>query len=55
MESFIELEGRNALRRMARGCTCGQCLKGFLSPRMSHGLLYQAHIGYDMLDGGLGM
>lgn len=55
MESFIELEGQNALRRMARGCTCGQCLKGFLSPRMSHALLYQAHIGYDMLDGGLGM
>lgn len=50
MESFIELQGLDALLRMVRGCTCGQCLEGFLSPRMSHALLHQAEIGYDMMN-----
>jgi GNAT superfamily N-acetyltransferase len=50
VKSLIELQGQDALRRIARGCTCGQCLKGFLSPRMSHALISQAQIGHDMMN-----
>nr|KAK5441256.1 hypothetical protein LTR18_007100 [Exophiala xenobiotica] len=49
VESMVKLKGRNALQQIIRGCTCGQCLKGFLSPRMSYALQCQAHHGYDMM------
>ncbi|KAI9696516.1 MAG: hypothetical protein M1820_008144 [Bogoriella megaspora] len=37
------------VERLTFGCTCGQCTKGFLSPRMRHALLCQAQIQYDKL------
>ncbi len=40
---------RNALR-LKYGCTCGQCIGGFLSPRMQFALLSQAEIQYDTLN-----
>jgi hypothetical protein len=49
-ESLVEIQGSNALMKIVGGCTCGQCLKGFLSPRMSHALKCQAEIGHDMMD-----
>ncbi|KAK5239905.1 hypothetical protein LTS06_012628, partial [Exophiala xenobiotica] len=49
VESMVKLKGRNALQQIIRGCTCGQCLKGFLSPRMSYALQCQAHLGYEMM------
>ncbi|KIW33877.1 uncharacterized protein PV07_00692 [Cladophialophora immunda] len=53
VESLGELHDPDALQRIVGGCTCGQCLGGFLSPRMSHALLCQAHLGYDMMNGDL--
>lgn len=38
VDSVVE----DSLLRLIGGCACGQCLKGFLSPRMLHCLLYQA-------------
>ncbi|KAF2501208.1 hypothetical protein BU16DRAFT_449914 [Lophium mytilinum] len=35
--------------RLMYGCTCGICIGGFLSPRMSFALLCQAEINHDML------
>lgn len=35
--------------RLTYGCTCGSCMGGFLSPRMSFALLCQAEISHDML------
>ncbi|KAE8396832.1 hypothetical protein BDV37DRAFT_93183 [Aspergillus pseudonomiae] len=35
------------------GCTCGQCIGGFLSPRMKLALLTKAEILYDMLSYGI--
>jgi hypothetical protein len=32
------------------GCTCGLCIDGFLSPRMSFALLCQAEVTHDMLN-----
>ena len=32
------------------GCTCGECLGGFLSPRMCFAMKCQGEIGYDMLN-----
>ncbi|KAI0855010.1 hypothetical protein F4860DRAFT_522059 [Xylaria cubensis] len=40
---------RKALR-LKYGCTCGQCIGGFLSPRTRFALLCQAEIQYDMLN-----
>src|SRR5881394_1089098 len=37
------------LSRLSMGCTCGQCILGFLSPRMCLALLCQADLNYDML------
>lgn len=37
-------------RRLTFGCTCGECLEGFISPRMKAGLLFQAEVSFDMLD-----
>ncbi|KAK5048586.1 hypothetical protein LTR84_005677 [Exophiala bonariae] len=53
VESITELQGPDALLQIVGGCTCGQCLKGFLSPRMSYALLCQAEIGHDMMDEGI--
>ena len=36
--------------RLKFGCTCGLCIDGFLSPRMSLALLCQAEILHDMLN-----
>ncbi|KAH8722276.1 hypothetical protein BGZ61DRAFT_586895 [Ilyonectria robusta] len=35
--------------RLKYGCTCGQCIGGFLSPRMLFALLCQAEINHDFL------
>ncbi|KAL2201521.1 hypothetical protein P885DRAFT_27212 [Corynascus similis CBS 632.67] len=35
--------------RLKYGCTCGECLGGFLSPKMRFALLCQAHYRYDTL------
>src|SRR5271156_16202 len=37
------------LARLANGCTCGQCISGFLSPQMCFALLCQAEVRHDML------
>jgi len=37
-----------ALQQIFGGCTCGQCLEGFLSPRMLHALRTQASTGCNM-------
>ncbi|KAI1740243.1 hypothetical protein F4680DRAFT_465702 [Xylaria scruposa] len=39
---------RNTLR-LKYGCTCGQCIGGFLSPRMHIALLHQAEYQHDIL------
>ncbi|ERF74444.1 hypothetical protein EPUS_03882 [Endocarpon pusillum Z07020] len=39
------------LARLTFGCTCGQCIEGFLSPRMTYALLCQAEIQHDLLNG----
>ena len=36
--------------RLALGCTCNQCIGGFISPRTAFALLCQAEIHYDMLN-----
>ncbi len=41
------------IARVKFGCTCDECIEGFLSPRMSHALLYQAEVTHDMLNGEL--
>ena len=40
---------RPDLARLAGGCTCGQCILGFLSPRMSFALLCEAGTQHDLL------
>ena len=50
VESVMESQGLDALLQVVGGCTCGQCLKGYLSPRMSHALLCQAETGCDMMN-----
>lgn len=37
------------IRRLKYGCTCGECIMGFLSPRMREALIYQAEVAHDML------
>ena len=48
-ESFVKSHGADALLRLTRGCTCGQCLEGFLSPRMLLALQWQAEMGHEMI------
>jgi len=38
------------LSRLTYGCTCGQCIAGFLSPRLTYALVCQSEIGGDMLN-----
>ncbi|KAI1424431.1 hypothetical protein F5Y12DRAFT_456447 [Xylaria sp. FL1777] len=40
---------RNTLR-LKYGCTCGQCVGGFLSLRMQFALIYQAELQHDILN-----
>jgi hypothetical protein len=40
--------------RLASGCTCGQCISGFLSPRMCFALLCQVEVRHDMLSDSVG-
>ncbi|KAI0188422.1 hypothetical protein F4808DRAFT_468128, partial [Astrocystis sublimbata] len=40
---------RNTLR-LKYGCTCGQCIGGFISPKMRFALLTQAEVQHDMLN-----
>ncbi|KAJ2979524.1 hypothetical protein NQ176_g3198 [Zarea fungicola] len=35
--------------RLRYGCTCGECIGGFLSPRMLHALLCSAEVQYDIM------
>ncbi|KAG6995782.1 hypothetical protein G7Y79_00042g078870 [Physcia stellaris] len=35
--------------RLKYGCTCGACLAGFISPRLSHALETQAYLARDMM------
>ncbi|KAL8706517.1 MAG: hypothetical protein Q9201_000449 [Fulgogasparrea decipioides] len=37
------------LERLAYGCNCGQCISGFISPRLAYALICQSEIGGDML------
>ncbi|KAL5335739.1 hypothetical protein BJX70DRAFT_410287 [Aspergillus crustosus] len=39
-----------AIRHLRHGCTCGECLEGFLSPRMAFGFRVQAEILGDTLE-----
>ncbi|EDN90961.1 hypothetical protein SS1G_00361 [Sclerotinia sclerotiorum 1980 UF-70] len=41
--------------RLKYGCTCGECIEGFLSPRMKLALLFQAEMGYEIMDDALEM
>ncbi|PYH99228.1 hypothetical protein BO71DRAFT_476797 [Aspergillus ellipticus CBS 707.79] len=51
------LLGRNASGRdkacLRYGCTCGECLEGFLSPRMRSSLICQGEINYDLHQEGI--
>ncbi|MCJ1366747.1 hypothetical protein MMC16_005877 [Acarospora aff. strigata] len=52
---LLRLRGKRnpSMKEIARikcGCTCGECIQGFLSPRMLHALLFRAEISHDMLD-----
>lgn len=40
----------DGLLRLAFGCSCKECLGGFLSPRIQFALLCQAEINHDMLN-----
>ena len=41
------------LAQLTYGCTCGQCLEGFMSPRVAFALLCQGELLQDMLGGEL--
>lgn len=49
LESPHALGNATSVARLKFGCTCGLCLDGFLSPRMSFALLGQAEISHDQL------
>lgn len=55
---LLKLRGKKVTRediaRIKGGCTCGQCLDGFLSPRMLLALLSQAETSHDMFDAEFG-
>jgi GNAT superfamily N-acetyltransferase len=48
--SLESLLGTATIMQMAGGCSCGQCVGGFLSPRMSHALQCEAEMANDDLD-----
>ncbi|KAF7955214.1 uncharacterized protein EAE97_000473 [Botrytis byssoidea] len=43
------------LLQLKCGCTCGECVGGFLSPRMKLALLFQAETNYDSLNDSIHM
>ena len=47
----IESPSPHWLAQLTYGCTCGQCLEGFMSPRVAFALLCQGELLQDMLDG----
>ncbi|KAI9836044.1 MAG: hypothetical protein M1819_001655 [Sarea resinae] len=49
LKGLVNMNGLE-LSKLAFGCTCGQCISGFLSPRMRFALLCQAEMTYDMLE-----
>ena len=48
LQGLPDLSGDRALR-LKYGCTCGECLLGFVSPRMKFVLLAEAEMTHDML------
>ncbi|KAF7957709.1 hypothetical protein EAE96_003279 [Botrytis aclada] len=44
------LSDTQLLLQLKCGCTCGECIGGFLSPRMKLALLFQAETHYDSLN-----
>lgn len=40
---------KTELQQLTYGCTCGQCIAGFVSPRLAFALICQGEIGGDML------
>ena len=49
----IENPSPHQLAQLTYGCTCGQCLEGFMSPRVAFALLCQGELLQDMLGGEL--
>ncbi|KXX78615.1 hypothetical protein MMYC01_204488 [Madurella mycetomatis] len=49
MNPQLDIAGIRKTLRLKYGCTCGKCVGGFLSPRMSLALLCVAEIEYDIL------
>ena len=49
----IESPSPHQLAQLTYGCTCGQCLEGFMSPRVAFALLCQGELLHDMLGGEL--
>lgn len=52
LQGYPDVSGTRALR-LQYGCTCGECLAGFMSPRMKFALLAEAEITHDMLSSGI--
>lgn len=51
VESLVDLQGPETLLQIAGGCTCGQCLQGFLSAWMSsHALQCLARLEHEMMN-----
>ena len=53
---IARLNGKTALgelerKRLTYGCTCGECLSGFISPRMAFTILNAAETSHEMLGG----
>lgn len=46
----LKYPSSDEIMRLAFGCTCNQCLGGFLSPRNVFAILCQAEINHDMLN-----
>ncbi|KAF5879495.1 putative ankyrin repeat family protein [Botrytis fragariae] len=49
------LSDTQLLLQLKCGCTCGECIGGFLSPRMKLALLFQAETHYDSLNDSIHM
>ncbi|KAF7941273.1 hypothetical protein EAE99_000910 [Botrytis elliptica] len=49
------LSDAHLLLQLKCGCTCGECIGGFLSPRMKLALLFQAETHYDILNDSIHM
>lgn len=51
LAALRKIENLSAIQylRLKYGCTCGECIDGFLSPRMKFALLCKAELYHDML------